>query len=157
MTKRTDLTFVYVTYIATTPQKLWAALTNGAQTRKYFFGRRVESTWRVGSPVIYWTSDGTIDIQGKVLACERRRRLSFTFTAPHDTIKRRQLTRATFALKPMGSVVRLTLTHDRLIPQDFEDNPNTFRGLNNGWPAILSNLKTVLETGRSFAFRSARS
>ena len=61
---------LYVTYIVTTPEKLWAALTSGEITRQYFFGRRIESDWKTGSVVRYWQEDGTLDVEGTILECE---------------------------------------------------------------------------------------
>ncbi len=142
------LKFVYDIYIATTPKILWNALTDGKITQKYFFGRRVESTWEVGSPVVYWEKGRKIDIQGEVLKADPPRLLSYTFKIPADKNRRERPTFVTFEIKAMNSMVKLRLTHEDLIPEDLENDPNTYRGLNNGWPAILSNLKSVLETGR---------
>ena len=146
------LKFIYTIYIAATPEKIWTALTSGELTQKYFFGRRVESDWQVGSSVTYWRDNDELDVQGKILECDPPRRLSFTWNVPNVT--RERPSRATFELKSMGSFVKLTLVHDDLIPEDFVEDPNTFRGLNNGWPAILSNLKSVLETGKEFKLYS---
>ena len=152
----TPLQFVYVTYIATTPEELWTALTSGESTQQYFFGRRVEAEWRVGGRITYWEKPRTVDIQGDILAYDPPRRLSFTFMTPSDTTARERPTRVTFELKPMGRVVRLRLVHTDLIPEDFEDDPEVFQGLNNGWPAILANLKTFLETGRPLEMQPKR-
>ena len=70
--------FVYVTYIRTSPEKLWQALTDGASTRQYWAGRRVESDWTVGAPVTFWF-DGKVSDSGKVLECDPPRRLSYSF------------------------------------------------------------------------------
>ncbi len=142
-------TFVYVTYIATTPEKLWEALTSGDFTQKYFFGRRVQSDWREGSPVTYWRQDGQLDVQGQVLKCEPLRLLSFTWEVLSDETKRERSTRVTFEVQPMDLTVRLMLKHEDLLAEDWNDDSDTFVGLNNGWPAILSNLKSLLETGRT--------
>ena len=73
--------FVYVSYIATTPEELWQALTDGEFTRRYWGGRRMQSDWNVGSPVKHLREDGGIDWQGEVLKSERP---SFTFLyIPH--------------------------------------------------------------------------
>ena len=144
--------FVYSTYIFTTPQQVWRALTSGEATKQYFFGRRIESTWKVGAPITFWTAEGEKDVYGEVLECEPARRLSYTFKHPDDTNQRKRPTRATFEIRQLGPIVKLTLIHRDLIPEDFESNPDVFQGLNNGWPAILSNLKTYLETGKAFAF-----
>jgi uncharacterized protein YndB with AHSA1/START domain len=142
-------TFVYVTYIATTPERLWEALTSGEFTKKYFFERQVQSDWQEGSPVTYLRKDGQLDVRGKVLQCVPQRLLSFTWEVPGDKTPRQRPTRVTFELQPMDSTVKLTLKHEELLAEDWSDDNNTFRGLNNGWPAILSNLKSLLETGRT--------
>ena len=145
--ERSEQRFVYVTYIATTPDQLWQALTSGEFTRQYFFNRRVESDWQVGSPVTFWIDDKEKDITGTVLRADRPRVLSYTFVGPGDT--KPEPSRVTFELKPMGaSTVKLTLVHEGLRDEDFESDANKFRGVNNGWPVIVSNLKSVLETGK---------
>lgn len=144
----TDTSFVYVTYIATTPEKLWEALTVGEMTEKYFFGSKIESDWQVGSSITY-SREGQVTDHGKILRCEPYQVLSFTWNYVGDKITREQPTQATFVLKQMGSTVRLTLRHENLHPIDLMDRDDTFEGLNNGWPAILSNLKTLLETGNT--------
>ena len=75
--------FEYVTYIATTPQKLWIALTAGDMTKQYFFGRRIESDWRVGSPWTLWMEDGRIDCNGTVLESDAPR-LADDYERPED-------------------------------------------------------------------------
>jgi uncharacterized protein YndB with AHSA1/START domain len=142
-------TFVYVIYIETTPEKLWEALTNGVFTEKYFFGRRIQSDWQEGSSVTYYRPDGELDVHGQVLKSEPPHLLSFTWEVPGDPTQRERATRVTFQLQPMDSTVKLTLKHEDLVAEDFSDDENTFVGLNNGWPAILSNLKSLLETGRT--------
>jgi uncharacterized protein YndB with AHSA1/START domain len=142
-------TFVYVTYIATTPEKLWEALTRGDFTERYFFGRKVQSDWQEGSSVTYFRPDGQLDVHGQVLKSEPPHLLSLTWEVPDDETPRKRSTRVTFELKPMDSTVKLTLKHEDLLAEDWSDDSDTFAGLNNGWPAILSNLKSLLETGRT--------
>jgi uncharacterized protein YndB with AHSA1/START domain len=144
--ENSERTFVYVTYIATTPEKLWHALTSGEFTKQYFFNRRVESDWRVGSAVTFWIDDKEKDITGTVLRCDPPHLLSYTFVGQADT--KPEPSRVTFELKPMGASVKLTLLHEGLRDEDFESDANKFRGVNNGWPVIVSNLKSVLETGK---------
>jgi uncharacterized protein YndB with AHSA1/START domain len=141
-------TFVYVTYIATTPEKLWETLTSGEFTQKYFFGTDVQSDWIEGSSVTY-LRNGQVTDYGEVLKCEPFRLLSFTWNQVGDETNREHPSRVTFELKPMDSTVKLTLKHEDLMPSDLVDDDDTFAGLNNGWPAILSNLKSLLETGRT--------
>ena len=74
----TKPSFVYATYIRTSPEKLWQALTDGTWTRQYWAGRRVESDWTVGAPVTFWF-DGKVSDSGKVLECDPPRRLSYSF------------------------------------------------------------------------------
>lgn len=144
-----NLTFTYAIYIATTPEKLWQALTDGEVTEKYFFGTRVQSDWRVGSQVTY-SRHGEVTDYGQVLKCEPLRLLSFTWNHVGDQTPREQPTRVTFKLQPIGAAtVKLTLKHENLLKEDYVDDDNTFAGFNNGWPAILSNLKSWLETGKA--------
>lgn len=142
----TTSTFSYVTYIATTPEKLWDAITNSDLTEKYFFGTRIASDWKEGSEITY-SRNGEVTDYGKILECEPAEYLSFTWLNTWDETPRQQPTIATFELSPMNGAVRLTLKHENLLESDYVEDPDTFRGFNNGWPAILSNLKSFLETG----------
>lgn len=144
----TTTSFVYVTYIGTTPERLWDALTKTEYTEKYFFGTQIESDWQKGSTVTY-SRNGEVTDHGIILKCEPYRSLSYTWNYVADTSNREQPTRVTFELSPMDSIVKLTLKHENLLPSDINDRDDTFEGFNNGWPAILSNLKTLLETGET--------
>jgi uncharacterized protein YndB with AHSA1/START domain len=139
----------YVTYIDTTPEKLWVALTDGEFTRRYWGGRRIQSDWNVGSPVSHVREDGGTDWQGEVLQSERPRLLSYTFHMQISQVHRGEWpSRVTFELQPMGSVVKLTLTHE-----DFESGSATFETTRHDWPAIMSSLKSLLETGSPLPFQ----
>lgn len=144
--------FSYVTYIAVKPQQLWHALTSRRFVPKYFFGRKVESTWEVGSPITFFTPEGEKDVYGEILALEPGKLLSYTFQHPLDTTKRKNPSQVKIELTPMGGAVKLKLTHKDLMTQDLRPDSETFRGVNNGWPAILSALKTLLETGDSLTY-----
>ncbi|OPA80559.1 hypothetical protein BVG16_07500 [Paenibacillus selenitireducens] len=145
----TDTTFVYVTYIATTPEKLWEALTSSDFTEQYFFGSQIQSDWYEGSDITF-SRNGQVSDYGKILKCEPHRLLSFTWTYVEDKASREKPSQVTFELKPMDhSTVKLTLKHENLVPTDIVDKDDTFEGLNNGWPAIMSNLKSLLETGNT--------
>lgn len=154
--------FVYATYIRTTPRKLWQALTSGDISEKYWFGFRIEVEQKVGGKIRLVPPKAMEkygDHPGQVLACERYRNLVYTFNPP-DTPevakKRKSLSRVTYELTPMGNMVRLRLIHENLLPEDLEKNPNTFHGVNNGWPAILSSLKSLLETGKPITYDMSR-
>ncbi|WP_254509769.1 SRPBCC family protein [Anatilimnocola floriformis] len=132
--------FVYVTYIATTPEKLWPALTSAEFTEKYWFGSRIQSDWKVGSPLTIFTGVAEKDWQGKVLQFDPPRVLSYDFRVAGGAA---HVSRVTFTLEPNGGVVKLTLVHDELDPND----EKFLSGISGGWPAVLSNLKSLLEGG----------
>lgn len=149
--------FVYVTYIDTTPEKLWQALTEPAFTRRYW-GDSQQSDWMVGSKVLWQSGpDGAFeDLDQVVLESDPPRRLSYTwhtYQPQHakmfgwsdeqfaELIKEKR-SKVTFQIEPVGSLVKLTVTHD-----DFEPDSEMLKAISQGWPAILSNLKTLLETG----------
>ena len=135
---------VYTIYIASTPEKVWQALTSPEFSRKYFFGNSVEVDLRVGGAYVVRTPDGSVHISGEVAECVPHRRLSFTFNVNWpDLIEKLGPTLVTYEIEPAGDAVRLTMTesHDRLLDDDI------LSGGRQGWPAILSSLKSLLETG----------
>ena len=142
--------FVYVTIIATTPEKLWQALTDPEFTCKYFFNTRVESDWKMGSPLVY-RLNGIITVGGNVLCSEPPRLLSYSFRhVLREELRDEPHSRVTFEVEPLnghpelsGPVVRLTVTHE-----DFPPDSKVLPAVSKGWPTILSGLKTLLETGR---------
>jgi uncharacterized protein YndB with AHSA1/START domain len=136
--------FVYVTYIETTPEKLWHALTDGDFTERYWFGARLKSDWKVGSTFEMVRSDGTVSDAGKVVEVDPPRRLAYTFVNLSDKYKKEFPALATFALEPYGKLVKLTLTHE-----GFAEQSRFYAGISKGWPAILSSLKSLLETGKA--------
>jgi uncharacterized protein YndB with AHSA1/START domain len=152
-------TFIYATYIRTTPEKLWEALTNGDFSVKYWMGFRIELEQKAGGRVRILPPEGMEqhgDHAGEVLECEPLRKLAYTWNQkdkPEVAKKRNGLSRVTYELKPMGDHVRLRLMHENLLPEDVERDPDTFRGINNGWAAVLSSLKSLLETGQAIAFK----
>lgn len=136
--------FVYITYIETTPEKLWDALTSSEFTRRYWWDTRVVSDWKVGSPFSLVLNGNTTDI-GDVLEADRPRRLSYTFQhILNDTARNERPSLVTFAIEQHGKLVKLTLTHE-----DFDDESAIFDGISKGWPAIMSSLKSMLETGNA--------
>ncbi|WP_137790190.1 SRPBCC domain-containing protein [Bacillus sp. E(2018)] len=131
-----------------TSEKVWDALTNGDLTEQYFFGSRVHSEWKEGSRITYSRGKKVTD-WGEILTYEPQKKLSFTWINKWDEEDREKPTIATFLLKELNGTVRLTLRHENLEDADLVEDEDTFVGFNNGWPAILSNLKTMLETGRT--------
>jgi uncharacterized protein YndB with AHSA1/START domain len=139
--------FVYVTYIATTIDRLYRALTSAEFTERYMFGRRVESTWEVGAPVRYTGRDGRLSDSGVVLESDPPRRLVFTWRVEFDDALRAEgYSKVTFELEAQGGEVRLTVIHDEL-----REDSGVFRGISGGWPKAIASLKTLLETGRPLA------
>jgi uncharacterized protein YndB with AHSA1/START domain len=134
-----------VTYVATTPEKVWAALTSGELTRQYFFGRTIESDWTVGSRVAYYQEDGTLDVLGKVIECDPPHQLSITWHVEWiEELEKLPDALVTFQIDGLGDVVRLTMTESHQIPM----TDKMLEGGRRGWPIILSGLKSLLETGR---------
>jgi uncharacterized protein YndB with AHSA1/START domain len=138
--------FVYVTYIATTPEKLFKALTDGEATRQYWRHDNV-SDWKVGSTWEHRRSDGekgTVDVVGKVVESVPPKRLVVTWARPSEADDTARHSRVTFEIEPQGPAVRLIVTHDQL-----EGDDAMARSVSGGWPLVLSNLKSYLETGRA--------
>src|SRR5256885_9942056 len=139
--------FVYVTYISTTIDRLWRALTTAEFTERYMFGRRVESSWEVGAPVRYYGRDGKVSDSGTVLDAEPQRRLVFTWRVEFDDALRNEgYSTVTFELEPLGGEVKLTGIHDEL-----RADSGVYKGISGGWPKALASLKSLLETGRPLA------
>ena len=135
--------FVYVTYIASTPDKVFKALTDTDATAKYWFGHAVASDWKVGSPVKFHR-EGKLTLSGQVLENDPPRRLSYTFKPMHDELYSGETpSRVVFDLEQQRDQVKLTVTHD-----DFAPDTKVFGSISNGWPLVLSSLKSYLETTR---------
>jgi uncharacterized protein YndB with AHSA1/START domain/DNA-binding transcriptional ArsR family regulator len=134
--------YIYVTYIRSTPQAVWEALTDADLTAIYWNGMANVSDWEVGST---WTHrvegrSGHYDIWGKVLESDAPHRLTFTFQ-PSAQVLDEPGSIVTYQIDATQDVVRLTVTHTNLPDQ------STLDGISKGWPTVLANLKTYLETG----------
>ena len=143
---------VYTIYIASTPEKVWEALTSAEFSRKYFSGNSVEVDLRVGGAFIVRTPDGALHISGEVIECDPPKRLTVTFNVNWPAlIEKLGPTLVTYEIEQAGDAVKLTLlqSHDRPISDDI------LSGGRQGWPAILSSLKSVLETGQPLAIEMA--
>jgi uncharacterized protein YndB with AHSA1/START domain/DNA-binding transcriptional ArsR family regulator len=133
-------TYVYVTYIKATAEQVWRALTDADLTARYW-GHANVSDWQPGSAWEHQRVDGSgvADVVGKVLTAEPPTRLAITFEdSPNE---KREPSVVTFTVEPHEDIVRLTVTHEHLA------NLDMFNGIASGWPAVLSNLKSLLETG----------
>lgn len=137
---------VYTIYIASTPEKVWQALTSAEFSKQYFFGNAVEVEPRLGGAFIVRTPDGALHISGEVLAYDPPRKLSVTFNVNWpELIEKLGPTLVTYEIEEVGDAVRLTMSegHDRPLSDDI------LSGGRAGWPAILSGLKSLLETGKA--------
>ena len=136
--------FVYVTYVATSPEKLWNALIDPKMTVQYWQHENV-SDWKPGSRWEHRRSvaPATIDLVGKVVESVPPRRLVITWADPSDEARPEKHTRVTFEIEPVRGVARLTVTHE-----DLEPDSSMLRGITDGWPKVLSSLKSLLEAGR---------
>jgi uncharacterized protein YndB with AHSA1/START domain len=135
--------FVYVTFIRTTPEKLWEALTDPQFTRKYWFGATVECAWKKGSPWKLVGSDGGLTDTGEILEIDPPRRVVIRWQNEwKPELKAEGPGRCTMELEPVGSAVKLTITHEIDRPES-----KLITAVSGGWPRVLSNLKSLLETG----------
>jgi uncharacterized protein YndB with AHSA1/START domain len=137
-------TTVYTIYIASTPERVWEALTSTELSRQYFFGNAVEVELKVGGAFIVRAPDGSLHIGGEVFECDPPRKLTVSFNVNWPAlIEKLGPTLVSYEIEQAGGAVRLTMTesHDRPISDDI------LSGGRQGWPAILSSLKSLLETG----------
>jgi uncharacterized protein YndB with AHSA1/START domain len=145
----TEAKFVYVTYISATPEKVWSALSDPEMTKDYWARHRNVSDWKPGSP---WTHEdmesGAADVVGEVVESDPPRKLVLTWSSPKAPGR---TSRVTFQIEPFMDAVRLTVIHE-----DLEPDSQMHQGVSQGWPAVLSSLKTLLETGRALPMTMRR-
>jgi uncharacterized protein YndB with AHSA1/START domain len=135
-------TFVYVTYIRATPEKLWSALTDTEFMKQYWFGCQGESQWTAGSPWQLVSGEGQILDSGAIVEAERPRRLVIRWQNHKPELKAEGDSLCTMELEPSGTAVKLSITHT------IEHDPSKFiAAVTGGWPKVISNLKSLLETG----------
>lgn len=143
-------TFVYVSYIRTTPEQLWSALTDAEFMKQYWFGMHCESEWTAGSPWRLISADGKIFDAGEIAEADPPRRLVIRWqhqARPELTVEGQSL--CIMELEPSGTAVKLSITHS------IERHPShLIEAVSGGWPKIISNLKSLLETG-AIAFEGA--
>jgi uncharacterized protein YndB with AHSA1/START domain len=143
---------VYTIYIAASPEKVWLALTSAEFSRQYFYGFAVEADLRPGGAFIVRAPDGSEHISGEVIVCEPPHRLAVTWDVNWPgLVAALGRTLVTYEIEPAGEAVRLTMTeaHERPLSDDI------LSGGRQGWPAILSSLKSLLETGKPLAVQTA--
>lgn len=140
--------YVYVTYINTTPQKLWAALTDSKLIPQFWLGRTCVSTWKRGATLETYDADGDLEWSGKILESRPPQRLAYSFQmiGPDQPI-----TKVTYDIEKLekdsvlhGKGLKLTVTH-----AGYELGTKPYIGISWGWPVIVSGLKSLLETGRA--------
>lgn len=143
MSKKGQSTFVYVIYIRPTPKKLWSALTDVEFMKQYWFGMHCESEWTAGSSWKMVSGDGQIYDAGEIVEAEPPRRLVIRWQQQiKPELKAEGESLCTMELEPIGATVKLSITHT------IEREPSKFiEAVSVGWPKILSNLKSLLETG----------
>ena len=136
-------TFVYVTFIRTTPERLWSALTSPEFTKQYWFGVHHDTDWKVGSSWQMVFPDGRIADTGEIVESDPPRRLVLKWRNEfRPELKAEGYSRCVIELEPEEGAVKLTITHsiDR-------DGSLLIGAVSGGWPRILANLKSLLETG----------
>ena len=143
MTDQGKSRFVYVTYVRTTPERLWTALTSPEFARQYWRGAYPEAEWREGGSWRLMFPDGRVADTGEIVACEPNRRLAIRWRNEFMAeLKEEGWSLCTMEIEPVDGAVKLIVTHS------MERGGSKFiDAVSNGWPQILSNLKSLLETG----------
>jgi uncharacterized protein YndB with AHSA1/START domain len=139
-------TFVYVTYIRTTPEKLWEALTEPEFQQQYFLGAQMQSGWKKGSDWKIVFPDGSIADSGEILDVDPPKRLVIKWRSEWmPEVKADGYTTCTFAIEQEGEMMKLAVTHGADGPHKLLEH------VARGWPLILSSLKSLLETGKGLS------
>ena len=143
---------VYTIYIASTPDKVWQALTSAEFSRKYFSGLAVELEQKAGGAFAVRLPDGSVHIGGEVIECDPPRKLTITWNVNWPgLVEKLGPTLVTYEIEQAGDAVKLTLIQS----QDRPLSDDILSGGRQGWPAILSSLKSLLETGKPLSVKIA--
>ena len=141
--------FVYVTFIASTLEKVWEALTQNEFIEQFWGNSTIDCDWKVGAKMQLRAPSGTVYDEGTVLAYEPPYHLSYTFkNVFFDELIAEPASRVDFKLELKDGIVKLTLVHDQFTTP----NSKYLRAISGGWPSILSGLKSLLETGKPLPF-----
>ena len=136
-------TFVYVSYIRSTPEKLWSALTDAEFMKQYWFGMHCESRWIAGSSWKLVSADGQVFDAGEIVEAVPPRRLVIRWQHQNKPeIKAEGASLCTIELEPSAAAVKLSIIHSIE-----RDSSKLIRAVSGGWPKVISNLKSLLETG----------
>jgi uncharacterized protein YndB with AHSA1/START domain len=144
MNKAAQSIFVYVTFIRTTPEKLWSALSSADFMKEYWFGMHIQTEWKAGAQWALLFPDGRVADTGEIVECEPPKRLVLKWRNEfRPELKSEGFARCTIELEPVSDAVKLTVTHtiDRA-------ESKLIDAVSGGWPRILSNLKSLIETGQ---------
>ena len=145
MMSKAESSFVYVTFIRTAPERLWSALTTADFMKEYWFGVHFKTEWKVGAHWELVYPDGRMTDQGEILEMDPPKRLVLTWRHEHKKELKDEGAEAlcVMELEPVSDVMKLTITHtmDRA-------ESKLIKAVSGGWPRILSNLKSLLETGQ---------
>jgi uncharacterized protein YndB with AHSA1/START domain len=139
-----ESSFVYVSFIRTTPEKLWSALTDAKQMKEYWFGMHIDTEWRTGAEWQMIFPDGRVADKGEILELERPKRIRLKWRNEfRPELKAEGFAICTIEIEPYGDAVRLSISHT------IERADSKFiQAVSGGWPKVLSNLKSLLETGQ---------
>jgi len=145
VSQSTESRFVYVTFIRTTPEKLWSALTDASQMKEYWLGMHIETEWKTGAEWRMLFPDGRVADMGEVLEVDRPKRIRLKWRNEfRPELKAEGFAYCTIELEPYGEAVRLSIAHT------IERADSKFiEAVTDGWPKVLSNLKSFLETGKA--------
>ena len=135
--------FNYVTFIAAPPKKVWKALTDPAFTKRYWFKSEVKSDWKEGSHYSFSSAEGKELLRGKIIKVDEPNELIYQFTAPWNDEVRDEDSTVQFLLEELNGMTKLTVRH-----YDFQEGSILVGQVTEGWPMVLSGLKTLLESDR---------
>ncbi len=141
-------TFVYVTYIRTTPDKVWTALLEGEVTRQYWGGNAniAAQGWKKGAPWQHVAEGGhgALRVVGEILEIIPQKKLVLSWAEPGDAADPAKHSRVALELEAVGDLVKLSVTHDQL-------DQAMGKKIGNGWPLVCASMKSFIETGRPLA------